>query len=233
MYNSATRNALHAIAVPEITAGTIRRRVHCQRVNIRDTTVEQVIYTRIGLQGLIEGEVQMHRPAKAGARKTEFVRNKCAPRIVRFVTARRIMHTGARGGAEPQRINARLACRLTCEAQRRLVASRQGHSPECTHMRPERMQLIARLRRTKALQLRRSVPGQHHQRDARRFGLHDSRIIVRHGASRRADNRRGTPRRLRQTQRDEGRTALVHVDDQAQPLRLALGQLIGDHGQRR
>ena len=175
----------------------------------------------------------MHRPAEAGARKTEFACNKCAHGIDRFATARHVVRTGARSRAETQRINARFARRLTREAQRRLVAGRQGHSPECPHMRPERMQLIARLRRAKALQLRRPVPGQHHQRDARRFGLHDSRIVVRHGASRRADNRRRTPRRLRQTQRDEGRTAFVHIDDQAQPLRLALGQLVGDHGQRR
>ena len=123
----------------------------------RDTGVEQVGQRHVGLQRLVEREVQMHRAAEAGSGKTlGCARRRSQGRcrgVLRSLVLRRL--------AQPERGDARLAGSLTSEAQRTFIICGQGHAAIGAHVRTVSVRLVAGLRGTQPLQLRRAVGRQH------------------------------------------------------------------------
>ncbi len=75
----------------------------------------------------------------------------------------------------------------------------------------EQLQLVDRLSGAVLAQLRRSVGGEHQQRHARLARLDHARQQLCRGRARRARHRNRQPRRLRQSEREEARAALVDV----------------------
>ena len=156
-------------------------------------------------------------------------------------------HTGRRGLAQPllcrrrlavgsqrsrraKRGEHRLAGRLAGKGDVAVAAARRGHGSEGTHMAAIGLQLVGGLRRAEALQLRGPVAGQHDERHPGRFRLDDRRVVVRERRARSAHERHGASTRLRETQAEKSRSALVDVHVNAQILGSALLQLVGRHG---
>ena len=162
-----------------------------------DAGIEQVGERRVGLQRLVEREVQMHRTAETGSGKTV----GCARRRSRGYRQGVLRSLVLRRLARPERGDARLTRGLTGETQRSSVICGQGHPAIGAHVRTVSVRLIAGLRGTQPLQLWRAIGRQHDKGHTRRLRLEDGRIVVCDGRTRRAHQRRWTTGRLRHAQR--------------------------------
>ena len=111
-------------------------------VGAGDAGIEQVGQRHVGLERLIEREVQVHRTAEAGSGKALGCAGSrsrgCRRGVLRCLVLREL--------ARPERGDARLTSSLAGEAQRAFIICGQGHTAIGAHVRAVSVRLVAGLR---------------------------------------------------------------------------------------
>ena len=111
-------------------------------VGAGDAGIEQVGQRHVGLERLIEREVQVHRTAEAGSGKALGCAGSRSRGCRRGVLRRLVLRELAR----PERGDARLTSSLAGEAQRAFIICGQGHTAIGAHVRAVSVRLVAGLR---------------------------------------------------------------------------------------